>query len=423
MAPLTALRFPPSAHPNAAQRSAQTPTNSRSSGTPQPAGPSDNFEPHLGSRIRPQELVGLPRAVQHDIINRSQVSPQYASATREVLRTTVGRAHRAQVGHVLAQTTAQGAQDLAALARGTPSRLLSRDSRGQTLLSSLDRLASARLDARLSGWSREQLVNGALADTARPQTINQGAAGACGVTSVFHPLARDQPAEYVRIATDLATTGRAQLRGGPDNGGLLPQIGRNLELVRARPSERSDALLGESRSATSRVLQNAAMESANGRATYDADNDRHSWGGSGVTWGQPGSLASQLYGTRYSLQLFGRGDGERAPSEATAALRDALARSNPSTGPVIATVRLAQGGNHAVEVQRLENGVATIRDPNGVQGASTFPAQLRGAQATDVPGVYRIPMRALESTLRAVDAPAPPPPPPELPRGPRVTTP
>ncbi|MFZ5442393.1 MAG: hypothetical protein ACOZQL_20455 [Myxococcota bacterium] len=393
------------------------------SGTPRPTAPAtarDTFEPHLGSPIRPRELVGLEPATRDRIITRSRTSPEFASATREALRVTTGRSHRAQLGHVLAHASPQGAQDLAALARGAPSRLLSRDSRGQTLLSNLDRLATAPLHADLRGWSREQLVNGALADTARPQTINQGAAGACGVTSVFHPLARDQPAEYVRIATDLATTGRARLRGGPAGGGFS-QLDPGLALVPARPPEPGDGLRGEFRSATSRVLQNAAMEAANGRATYDADNDRHSWGRSGVSHGQPGSLASQLYGPRFMLQLFG-GEGGQSPRQATTVLRDALSRSNPSSGPVIATVRLPQG-NHAVEVQRLQNGVATIRDPNGAQGASAFSTQLPGVTATSEPGVYTIPMSALERSLEAIEAPAPPPPPPELPRGPRVTTP
>ncbi|MBL8954820.1 MAG: hypothetical protein JNK82_28845 [Myxococcaceae bacterium] len=394
---------PRTAHPQSARRSAQTPpTETRRAGPPPVR---DTFEPHLGSPIRQRELIGLPAETRQHIIRRSETSPEYASAARTALRGSTG-AQRLQLGRVLGEASPQGARDLAALG---PSRLSSRDSRGQTMLSNLDRLATAPLDRRLDGWSRQQLVDGALADTARPQTITQGAAGSCGVTSVFQPLARDQPAEYARISADLATSGRAQLRGGRGSSDIGPQMGNTLELVRAAPPQLSDALRDENRSATSRILQNAGLENANGpHATYDPERDRHSWGGSGVMVGQPGALASQLYGTRYGVQRF-EGDGAPGPGAAEGVLRAALARSSAAAGPVIADVRLRDGGSHAIEVQRLANGVATVRDPNGAQGAGGFPAQVSGATATAEPGVYTIPVSALASRLRAVEAPAAPP--------------
>jgi hypothetical protein len=52
-------------------------------------------------------------------------------------------------------------------------------------------------------------------EVARPdQYQNQSNRGTCAMTSVLHRLALRSPAEYTRLAVQLLTTGRSQLRGG-----------------------------------------------------------------------------------------------------------------------------------------------------------------------------------------------------------------
>ena len=44
--------------------------------------------------------------------------------------------------------------------------------------------------------------------------INQNNRGTCAATSISHKLALEQPAEYARLVTDLATTGKSNLANG-----------------------------------------------------------------------------------------------------------------------------------------------------------------------------------------------------------------
>ena len=86
---------------------------------------------------------------------------------------------------------------------------------GQKLSKTLVKLLDANPTHMPGMASGKDLVKSIVADLARPWSINQGDGTAtCTTASLQIIMARSQPAEYARIAGELATTGNASLRDG-----------------------------------------------------------------------------------------------------------------------------------------------------------------------------------------------------------------
>jgi hypothetical protein len=126
----------------------------------------------------------------------------------------------------------------------------------------------------------------------RTDAIVQSRFQTCGFSSVEYTLARNQPAEYVRIIAELANYGRAELlRGQP----LVAGTGDDWVMRR-----RSD----DGRVMSSRLFQSAAMHTYS-LAGYDIARDR--WGPSDVLFGaypwEVSQLLWQLTGRMHRVSL------------------------------------------------------------------------------------------------------------------------
>ncbi len=168
-----------------------------------------------------------------------------------------------------------------------PGHLQSTDAYDGTLLHNLDTLATQPLNPEIVGQGgnetlRQSLVDSTLADLAAPTAnVTQNGANTCASTTVQIALARDEPAEYVRLLSGLTgEDGRVDMRGGGtlglqnesfDDGGIVGAQGRT-------PSEV--------------IFQGAAMEFANGgNLDYEAHVDGHHAGG---FWDKPAAVGGML---------------------------------------------------------------------------------------------------------------------------------
>lgn len=138
---------------------------------------------------------------------------------------------------------------------------------GGTLLQNLATLASPTTELA-DGVDRAALISDVVQEVAVPSAIAQHTKGTCAATSVVIDLVRENPAEFVRVVTGLAS---------PDG---------EVELANGEVITREEGTLGDDgtgRSASQRLIQPAFMEHANGEdldyrngedAHYDADGKR-----------------------------------------------------------------------------------------------------------------------------------------------------
>ncbi|HBN07284.1 MAG TPA: hypothetical protein DD435_01105 [Cyanobacteria bacterium UBA8530] len=126
---------------------------------------------------------------------------------------------------------------------------------GKDLLQNLCTLAEQPL---AEGLDRESLVGHLLAEIADPATINQRNRNTCGAATAQILLAKNSPAEYVRLVSGLASPeGKVSMSNGDT-------------LLREPGTEKAD---DSKRTASSRLLQPAFMEYANGKDDYDNATD------------------------------------------------------------------------------------------------------------------------------------------------------
>jgi hypothetical protein len=160
------------------------------------------------------------------------------------------------------------------------------------LLKELAGLAGDRVDG---GIDATKLLSEALVELKDPVTISQQSRGTCAATSVQILTALESPEQYVKLLRGLAS---------PDGSAKLPS-----GVVLKRESDwASDADGG--RSITSRLMQPAFMEYANGDLDYlneddmDLDPTTHEKALSGLTAEQAMNLleASRLSPTGFTVQ-------------------------------------------------------------------------------------------------------------------------
>ncbi|PZR08239.1 MAG: hypothetical protein DI536_25370 [Archangium gephyra] len=261
-------------------------------------------------------------------------------------------AQQQQLGTILKGASTEVATLMGAVLEKVPRALSNVDSKGNTLLSNLARLATEPLNAKASGdTTRSEVLASVLRDIANPNRIDQGDAPTCTVTSMQFELVADEPSEYARLMADLTgPAGKAKMRGG---GELVLDAG--------------EAGARDLRSASQTIFQNAAMEYGNGRdAEFDpyaqkSVNQKTGAEQRGLKPAQQTQVLRQLFGVNYeSKQFLTEADGAKALEK----IRNYSARGAQNR-PVV--LQIDQGDfNHAVTLDSVKNERVYFRDPYGV---------------------------------------------------------
>lgn len=266
----------------------------------------------------------------------------------------LSKTQQGQVDTVLRGASKDVASLVGALLEKHRDVLENADSKGQTMLANLARMAQQPLNPNAaSDTNKDELLTSVLRDIVNPNRIDQGDAPTCTVTSMQFELVADQPAEYARLMADLTgPDGRAKMMGGSD-----------LEL---QPGD-AGAGARDKRSVSDALFQTAAMEFGNGR---DAQFDPYAGKSVNATTGaeqrglkpaQQTQVLRQLFGVNYESKNF---MNEAEGAKALEKLRTYDARKNQNR-PII--LQIDQGDfNHAVSLERVNEGRVFFRDPYGV---------------------------------------------------------
>lgn len=192
-------------------------------------------------------LMVLAQNAELEALALARLSPE-DQARYQALRTSLASDARAQLalqtmlidgrlpGELASGTTVDGTNELGPL----------------TLLQQLEYLSTAPTAPGLFGAA--SLLSVVVKEVAFPEMINQGGRGTCTVTATLIGLAMENPAEYVRLVTGLASPTGTVLMA---NGDLL---------------EREADTVGDdgvSRAITQRLLAPALMEYGDTAADYD----------------------------------------------------------------------------------------------------------------------------------------------------------
>ncbi|MBL8910320.1 MAG: hypothetical protein JNM17_06420 [Archangium sp.] len=238
-----------------------------------------------------------------------------------------------------------------ALIEKTPEALTNVDSKGQTLLSNLARFAAQPMNTSLSkDTTKSELMESVLRDIVNPNRIDQGDAPTCTVTSMQFELVAEEPAEYVRLMSDLTgPQGRAKMRG-------------NSELM----LHEGDAATRDGRSISQTIFQTAAMEFGNGKnldfvpSAHGSFDDAGKMLQQGLRPEQQTQVLRQLFGVNYRSERF---QTEAEGAKVLEKLRSYDARSAQNR-PII--LQIDQGDfNHAVTFERVADKKVFFRDPYG----------------------------------------------------------
>lgn len=153
------------------------------------------------------------------------------------------------------------------------------------VLSGLAKLADQPL---AEGLERKDLMSDLVQELGNPASISQGDRGTCAATAVEVKLIHDNPAEYVRLVSGLASPeGQAELASG--------------EMLTRVPGTEADD--GTDRSIPQRLMAPAFMDAADGELTYDNANDLHSANGEALSRGlapeEVDRLLESVYGEKF----------------------------------------------------------------------------------------------------------------------------
>lgn len=147
---------------------------------------------------------------------------------------------------------------------------------GKSLLQNLAQLSTQPV---AEGIDRDELVADILAHVVDPVTIDQRQHNTCGPTTAEILLAMQEPSEYVRLASGLASP----------EGGVRLQNGDTI----TRQSDWNTAD-SDRRTVGSQLFQSALMEYANGRFNYSNDEDGRTIGAGPVEVSIPGLLPNEM---------------------------------------------------------------------------------------------------------------------------------
>ena len=269
-----------------------------------------------------------------------------------------------------------------------------------TLLDELDRLTSAPMtDARLRDSSGQpvtpaQYSESLLQELSAPDNfVNQSNRGTCTTTSISHKLATQNPAEYARIATDLALTGQSKLaNGAPIN---VPGVSAWLE----------DS---SSRSHSERLIQSSLMNYARPGKTYVNNQGVQSKSLDG--WAdRPGGGLYPDEESRVMRGIFNKPYEAYNGAGIFGSKKDIMNKIRGELGAGASHVSVDikwGGGGHAVEVTKIENGRVYFRNPHGpddVSDSGTIQGTVANRTVKDNPDLDG-PLRRTEDKARALQS-------------------
>ena len=156
-----------------------------------------------------------------------------------------------------------------------------------SLLTGLSKLNQQEL---APGIDRQQLLSEVVQEVAVPEAIAQRNRGTCVPTSIEIQLVQQNPAEYVRLVSGLASpAGEVTTRGG--------------DVLKREEGVLED---GTPRSISQKLLAPALMELGDGLADYDNKDDKHHGadidGQTGLTAAQADVVLESLYGHDFAFQ-------------------------------------------------------------------------------------------------------------------------
>lgn len=224
------------------------------------------------------------------------------------------------------------------------------------LLSNLASLATQPLGA---GIDRKEVLSQAVRAVADPSSITQGSADTCGAATAQILLAKQNPAEYVRILAGLASAeGKVTLV----NGNTI-----------SRPAGWDKAAIP---GAANQLMQTSFMDHAAGG--YDAAADTRADGQKGLYASEQAFLQEGLLG-KATETVHGNGDDVMAKIAADA-----------SAGKAVSVLIESQGKGHYVQVTAAKDGKLTYVDPRDGKArtvdAAEFQTMVRAANFEAKPG-------------------------------------
>ncbi|HEY9857578.1 MAG TPA: hypothetical protein V6D05_17670 [Stenomitos sp.] len=218
----------------------------------------------------------------------------------------------------------------------------------------MGRLRTLATQPLAEGIDRRLLLLTALRELADPERISQGNRETCAATVVQAKLAEDDPAEYLRLLSGLASpAGQVTLANG--------------ETLRRDP----DWQLDVGRSLTGNLIQPAFMQFATG--SYDNRTDTRATDtgrGKGLYAQEQTRLLNAVSGAS-NTAVFGN-----SPLVLDT-IQQALAR-----GQSVPVVLAGTAQAHSVLVERIQDGKVTVLDPSGQRrtlGLEAFIARLESA--------------------------------------------
>lgn len=285
----------------------------------------------------------------------------------------------------------------------------------KTVLDQLERITTAPLDRRLvdrrvppQPIPNAQMSEQLLQELSDPDLhIGQSRAGTCTCTSMSHRLAIRNPAEYARIATDLAATGQSKLGNGdtisvPGSSAWQPDTTARSHTERLVQS----SLMDYARPGKGYVNHNNGPDGRFGTADdgfipnprNPAQRNMEGWNdrpGSGLNSDEERRLLKGLYNKDYNFYT-GSLNFKSDKKDIVTKLRGELGAGR---GPINADLDWGNGG-HAVTVYKIDAGRVYIRNPWG--GGNVGPTgSTNGTSGNNTPGG---PLRRVEDANKGEES-------------------
>ena len=270
------------------------------------------------------------------------VRPASASATQDVLASRAFAAlpanEQAAIRSIVDKGGVRAAAGIAEVFDTNQLQLLrEEDANGVTVLQHLAELAQSR---------HPGLVGDLLSDIASPRDIEQGYAPTCTAASMQYELAKERPAEYVRLLAGLVLDDGVAMAGG----GVL-KVDVDAAITQSN-------LTNDQRSDSEAVFQTAAMEFANGADTFSIERQR-SEGADKVYRGlypeQIRTMVGELFGEAYLTREI------TTDAEAEDELSKLASREGPNR-PVLFDLNMGSF-NHLVSLESVTSTLVKYRDP------------------------------------------------------------
>lgn len=261
------------------------------------------------------------------------------------------------------QNTAKLITDSVPFKLGEPSNQLS-----PPVMKQLEQLKTMEL---APGIDRNELIRSIIANLRNPESINQGDRQTCSAAVVQAMLAKEDPAEYVRLMAGLASPkGEFKLKDG--------------SILKRDPNYQ----LGSGKSITDKLMQPALMQKAT-KGGYDSQNDRRVDGkGQGLYASEQAQLMESVLGQKTETVF---GNDPELFKQIEAALNDGK--------PVSATIkvrdpRTGEIKGHSVTLEKV-GGMITYLDPK--KGRVTVSADAFKAMMESV----NLPTQYMTASLQA----------------------